>query len=143
MTSDDLARDYLRRARSRRKALQTLFDDEAYADVVRESQEVVELILKGTLRFIAVDPPMRHDVWAAVREFADRLPGEWREALDDLGAASAGLARVRGQAFYGDEQTLTPASELFDRDDALEALSVVDRFLAMYERLLGEGRQRA
>jgi HEPN domain-containing protein len=47
--SDRLARDYLQRAQARRLALETLLAADAHADVVREAQEVVELILKGTL----------------------------------------------------------------------------------------------
>jgi HEPN domain-containing protein len=46
MTNPDLARDYFTRARKRLKAVALLLDEEAFADVVRESQEVVELLLK-------------------------------------------------------------------------------------------------
>ena len=48
MTSDRLARDYLRRARARRRALDTLLVEAAHADVVRESQEVDLNILLPT-----------------------------------------------------------------------------------------------
>lgn len=138
MTSDRLARDYLRRARARRRALDTLAAEAAYADVVRESQEVVELVLKGALRFIGVDPPKRHDVRATIARFVERLPEEWRMAMHEIEAASAELARDRAHAFYGDEDQLVPASELFGEADARRALGVVDRLLAMYARLLGE-----
>jgi HEPN domain-containing protein len=141
VTSDRLARDYLRRAQARRKALDTLLASAAYADAVREAQEVVELILKGTLRFIGVDPPKRHDVRAVLARFFDRLPPEWRQTMDDLGEASTELARERAHAFYGDEDELIPASELFGEGDARRALAVVDRLLGMYERLLGESRK--
>ncbi len=137
MTSDRLARDYLRRARLRREALDLLFRREGYADVVRESQEVVELILKGTLRFIGVDPPKRHDVRMMVARFVDRLPLAWATALQDLAGAATELTHARAEAFYGDEETLTPASELFGRDDATRALMVVDRLLDLYGQLLG------
>jgi HEPN domain-containing protein len=33
-----------------------------HADVVRESQEIVELGLKGLLRVSGLDPPKEHDV---------------------------------------------------------------------------------
>ena len=48
--SDHLAADHVRRARIRLRALDVLFEGESWADVVRESQEVVELALKGLLR---------------------------------------------------------------------------------------------
>lgn len=140
MTSDRLARDYLRRAHARRKALDTLLASAAYADVVRESQEVVELILKGTLRFIGVDPPKRHDVRTVLARFFGRLPAEWREAMEEIGEASTELAQERAHAFYGDEDELIPASELFGEGDARRALGVVDRLLSMYGGLLGEGQ---
>jgi hypothetical protein len=109
----------------------------AHADVVRESQEVVELVLKGALRFIGVDPPKRHDVRAAVATYLDRLPPEWRRAIDELGEATTELVQERAHAFYGDEEDLVPASELFDAKDAGRALGVVDRLLGLYERLVG------
>lgn len=142
MTSDRLARDYLRRARLRREALDLLFRREGFADVVREAQEVVELILKGTLRFIGVDPPKRHDVRVMVTQFVDRLPAAWATALRDLAAAATELTHARAEAFYGDEETLTPASELFGQDDATRALMVVDRLLDLYGQLLGGTNDR-
>jgi hypothetical protein len=137
VTSDRLARDYLTRARARRKALDTLMASGAHADVVREGQEVVELVLKGALRFIGVDPPKRHDVRAALASHLDRLPVEWRDAIDELGDATSELVQERAHAFYGDEEDLIPASELFDAEDARRALGVVDRLLGLYERLVG------
>jgi hypothetical protein len=68
----------LRRARGRRQAIEVLFSARLYADVIRESHEIIELILKGALRFIGVDPPKRHDVRGVLMRFLDRLPSEWR-----------------------------------------------------------------
>ncbi|MEO8677825.1 MAG: HEPN domain-containing protein [Vicinamibacterales bacterium] len=50
MRNRDLAADHLRRAGARLRALDVLFESGSWADVVRESQEVVELTLKGLLR---------------------------------------------------------------------------------------------
>ena len=66
MNAQALARDYLRKGKARRRALQVLFEEGSYDDVVREAQAIVELILKGALRFIGVDPPKRHDVGSTV-----------------------------------------------------------------------------
>lgn len=57
MTNLTLAQSYLVKAQKRLKALAVLLSEEAYSDVVREAQEIVELALKGMLRAIAVDPP--------------------------------------------------------------------------------------
>ena len=48
MNAQALARDYLRKGKARRRALQVLFDEGSYDDVVREAQAIVELILKVT-----------------------------------------------------------------------------------------------
>ena len=47
MTNTSLAQSYLVKATKRLRILEVLFDDEAFWDVVREAQEVVELCLKG------------------------------------------------------------------------------------------------
>jgi HEPN domain-containing protein len=140
MTSDSLARDYLQRARTRRIAVEALFGARGYADVVRESQDIVELVLKGALRFVGVDPPKRHNVHATVEGFIDRFPAEWRQALGDLRQALDRLATDRAPAFYGDEAEGIAASELFGEDDARRAMAVADRLLDLYARLLGPDR---
>jgi HEPN domain-containing protein len=140
MTSDRLARDYLHRARTRRMALDTLLAAEAHADVVRESQDVVELLLKGAMRFSGIDPPKRHDVHRALEDFLDRFPAEWRAVMPDLGGQLDELAQERGPAFYGDEGAAIPASELFGETDARRAVAVVDRLLVLCARLMEPDR---
>jgi hypothetical protein len=129
VTSADQARDHLRRAEARRLALDTLMSASAHPDVVREGQDVIELVLKGALRFVGVDPPKRHDVHLVATRFIDRFPSEWRAALVELRAALDQLAQERGPAFYGDEERDIPASELFGEEDARRAMAVVDRLL--------------
>jgi len=119
MHNADLARDYLRRARVRLDALDVLFAGESWADVVRESQEVVELTLKGLLRSCGIDPPRVHDVSDVLRAEAARLPPPLREELDGLAEASRQLRRDQELAFYGAED-LTP-SGFYAREDAERA----------------------
>jgi HEPN domain-containing protein len=119
-------------------ALDTLMASSAYPDVVREGHDVVELVLKGALRFVGVDPPKRHDVHRIATRFIGRFPDEWRAAFDELRAALEQLARERGPAFYGDEAAGVPASELFGEEDARRAMTIVDRLLDLYRRLLRE-----
>jgi len=131
-----LARDYLRKSKARRRALQTLFEEGSYDDVVREAQAIVELILKGTLRFLGVDPPKRHDVGSTVKEYGERLPETWRARMDEIEFISRTLFEERGHAFYGDEGSLTPASDLFGEEDARRAMTWVDELLVLFEELL-------
>lgn len=94
MTSDRIARDYLRQAQGRRIALDALFGAQVYPAVVRESQEVIELVLKGALRFIGVEPPKRHDVYRIAARFGDRFPAEWQQTLAELGQTLDRLAEA-------------------------------------------------
>ena len=142
MTSERIARDYLKRARLRRRALDTLFAGEGYADVVREAHEVSELVLKGALRFVGVDPPKRHDVRGAVVREIGRFPQPWRDELARLAEQASALAAERGHAFYGDEDNLVGASELFGTEEASKALELVDGLLGFYAALLGESTAR-
>ena len=110
-----------------------------YAAVVRESQEIVELILKGALRFVGIDPPKRHDIHDIVLRLIERFPAEWRPALAELREGLDRLAQDRGPAFDGDEAEDIPASDLFGEVDARRATAIADRLLGLYARLLGEG----
>ena len=119
MRNPGLAGDYIRRASLRLRALDVLFEGESWADVVRESQEVVELALKALLRASGIDPPRIHDVSDVLRSERERLPGGVAEEVDSLAEASRELRRDRELAFYGAED-LTP-SEFYSRADAERA----------------------
>jgi HEPN domain-containing protein len=119
MQNRDLARDYLRRSEVRLRALAILFDAASWADVVRESQEVVELTLKGLLRSCGVSPPRAHDVSAVLLAERERLPPAAVAQLDRMVAVSRRLRRDRELAFYGAED-LTP-SGFYTEDDARAA----------------------
>lgn len=101
MRNPTLAADHLRRAQARLRALDVLYDAGSWADVVRESQEVVELALKGLLHAVGVDPPRVHDVADVLEAERDRLPAEVANDLESLTAASRSLRRDRELAFYG------------------------------------------
>lgn len=119
MRNRELARDYLRRARVRLATLDVLFEAESWADVVRESQEIVELALKGLLRSCGIEPPRVHDVSAILLAERHRLPGDLQCEADWLAEASRQLRRDRELAFYG-AQDLTP-TDFYSRTDANHA----------------------
>ena len=116
MRNADLAQDYVRRAAARVRALDVLFEAESWADVVRESQEVVELALKALLRSAGIDPPRIHDVGEVLLAERSRMPAAIVPQLDRLAAASRTLRRDRELAFYGAED-FTP-SAFYKRADA-------------------------
>lgn len=119
MRNPDLARDYIDRASVRLRSLEVLFDGESWADVVRESQEIVELALKALLRASGIDPPRIHDVSEVLLAEGERLPVEIQPDLKALASISRRLRRDRELAFYGAED-LTP-SGFYSREDAEEA----------------------
>ncbi len=119
MRNRDLAADHLRRAEARLHALDVLYERASWADVVRESQEVVELALKGLLRACGVDPPRIHDVADVLLAERDRVPAALQPELERLASVSRSLRRDRELAFYGAED-LTPSS-FYRESDAVTA----------------------
>lgn len=119
MRNLSLAADHLRRAQARLGALDVLYEAQSWADVVRESQEVVELALKGLLHSVGVDPPRVHDVSDVLEAERDRLPAEVANGLESLAAASRSLRRDRELAFYG-APDIVPV-DFYKEADASEA----------------------
>ena len=109
--------------------LDLLFDAESWPDVVRESQEVVELALKALLRSCGVDPPRTHDVSGVLRAEKNRLPEELRAEVEWLANVSRTLRRDRELAFYGAED-LTP-SGFYSKADAEDARDSARRVVDM------------
>jgi HEPN domain-containing protein len=119
MQNKSLAKDYIDRARKRLSALTALHKEEAWADVVRESQEVVELALKSLLRHFHIEVPRIHDVSGILDNERLRFPLEVQRNLERYMQISRTLRRDRELAFYGSED-LTP-QEFYKKADADEA----------------------
>ena len=125
MRNRDLASDHVRRAGARLRALDVLFESRSWADVVRESQEVVELALKGVLRAFGVEPPRIRDVADVLLAERSRLPAELAPHVDRLAGVSRALRRDRELAFYGAED-LTPSTFYRESDAVLARDSARD-----------------
>jgi hypothetical protein len=124
-----LAADHVRRATVRLRALDVLYDAQSWADVVRESQEVVELALKGLLRSCGIDPPRVHDVAEVLLAERARLPAALAGEVEVLTRASRELRRDRELAFYGAED-LTP-SDFYKQADAEDARQAARRVVEL------------
>jgi HEPN domain-containing protein len=131
MRSPELAADHVRRAQARLAAVDALFAARSWADVVRESQEVVELALKGLLRAAGIEPPRIHDVSEVLTMEKARLPRAIQPHVEALAAGSRTLRRDRELAFYGAED-LTP-SGFYTRDDAIAARDIARKTVAAVE----------
>ena len=131
MRSLELSADYVRRAKARLAAVDALFTEQSWADVVRESQEVVELALKGLLRAVGIEPPRIHDVSDVLMAERPRFPATIQQDLDMLAAGSRTLRRDRELAFYGAED-LTP-SGFYTQEDAVSARDIARKTVATVE----------
>ena len=121
MKNETLVKDYLDRAAVRLKAIEVLKQEKSWADVVRESQEAIELSLKALLRHCGIEVPRIHDVSPLLEENIQQLPDLIRPQVKKLSKISRDLRRDRELAFYGSED-LTP-SDFYRAEDGKEALA--------------------
>jgi HEPN domain-containing protein len=135
MRNTELALDHVKRASIRLRAVKVLFEAESWADVVRESQEVVELALKGLLRSCGIEAPRLHDVSDILLAEKSRLPPGILGELELLARISRDLRRDRELAFYGAED-LTP-SGFYKRHDAERAREGAERVVRAVTAAVG------
>ena len=135
MTNGSLAESYLIKVTKQLKILPILLDDEAYSNVVREAQEIVEIALKGMLRQVGMEPPHWHDVGRFVREQRHRFATVSDDEIERLAAVSTALRKERELAFYGaidfiptDQYTREQARQAMD--DAAWVVSVAARVVS-------------
>jgi HEPN domain-containing protein len=119
MTNQTLAHAYLRKATDRLDILDLLHTKEAYSDVVREAQEIVELALKGMLRAVGVEPPKYHEVGDLLLEHSNRFPKDVARQLRKAAKISKKLRKERELAFYGDIDFIP--TEEYTSEDSREA----------------------
>lgn len=115
MTNVDLSKSYLFKAKKRLKILDVLFKEGDFSDVAREAQEIVELALKGLLRYVGVDVPRIHDVSNLLLGFKERFPSSVKSNLKKLVRISKYLRKERELAFYG-EIDFIPTEEYTEND---------------------------
>jgi HEPN domain-containing protein len=138
VTTEDLAKSYLMKARARLKALAVLRDEGAHSDVVREAQELVELALKAMLRSVGVEPPKLHDVGALLLEHRVRFIPGVSAGLDRAADISRRLRHDRELAFYGDVDFIP--TEQYSPADAQRAFQDAAWILGLAEAAVPRGR---
>jgi HEPN domain-containing protein len=122
LNSRDMAESYLREAEIRLKTANDALAAKHFSYAVRQSQECVELSLKGVLRSVGVEPPKWHDVGIVLRRESTRFPEWFREEIDRLALVSRQLAGERQRSMYGDSDLELPPGELYTKLDAQEAV---------------------
>lgn len=132
MRNKELALDYIKRSEIRLLAIDTLYAQRGYADVVRESQEVVELVLKALLRINDLAIPRIHDVSSVIEENKKTFSKLKEEDIEFITTVSRSLRRDRELSFYGSED-LTP-SEFYRKSDAETAKSHAAKVLDIVKK---------
>ena len=138
MKADELSRDYLARAKSRLASALGAMERKEYPDVVRYSQECVELSLKASLRFVGIEYPREHDVSDVLIEVAGRYPKWIQGHIEDLARISRNLALLRGHSTYGEENRGVPPSKLFGTKEATAALTDAKSVFRTCSKLLAK-----
>ncbi|MEM2309355.1 MAG: HEPN domain-containing protein [Candidatus Bathyarchaeia archaeon] len=133
-----MAKSYLRQAEERVKHAEEALRTGNYAYTMRQSQESVELALKGILRLVAIEPPKWHDVGPILKRHRELFPQWFRDKVDEVASISRRLRREREPSMYGDEETGTPPDQLYSLMDAEEALEYAREVLDLCMRLLRE-----
>jgi len=138
LNSLEMAKSYLRQAEERVKHAEEALRTGNYAYTMRQSQESVELALKGILRLVAIEPPKWHDVGPILKRHRELFPQWFRDKVDEVASISRRLRREREPSMYGDEETGTPPDQLYSLMDAEEALEYAREVLDLCMRLLRE-----
>lgn len=130
---DKLSEDYLKRAIIRYEYLKR----EGYAEVVREAQETVELLLKAVLLDMGLIVPTMHDVSIILDKNKEFLKEPFLSNSDKIRTISKTLRKEREVSFYGADDFLP--SEEYAQSDAIRAIEDVKFVLDIVKKTLELG----
>jgi len=133
-----MAEDFLQRAKARLTDARAALKRGDYPDVVRYSQECVELSIKACLRIIGIDYPKVHDVGDILEYYRNSFPEWFRKEIPQMRQISRDLYQKRGPSVYGIEREGKTASELFTKTDAEEALQNAEKAYSTSQRFFNE-----
>lgn len=104
------------------KEAQFTLAEKDYPTAVRRSQESVELSVKAVLRALSVEFPKEHEVSDVLLSLKIEGPAWFKESIGSVAHIMREITPSRGPAMYGFEKELRPASQLFGKEDAEDAL---------------------
>lgn len=134
MTTVSLALSYIKKAMDRLDVLDLLFKKSDYSDVVREAQEIVELSVKGILRFTGIEPPKYHDVSSMLIEHKDKFKDISNDDINKIVKISKTLRKERELSFYGDIDFIP--TEEYTSDNAKEAIDGANFVVTIVKRFV-------
>ena len=117
---DKLTEDYIKRSELRLKVLDFYLSQNGYPDAVRESQELVELLLKAVLRHKGIEVPKTHDVSKTIIKYIEIMPPAIKDNIEKIASISKYLRKDRELSFYGEEDFIP--SEEYTEEEARRAI---------------------
>lgn len=138
MRTKRMAESYIGIARDCLDQALMSFERGNYPLSVRRAQECVELSLKAVLRSIATEYPREHDISKALEMLKDKFPDWFSFKIPEFIRISRDLSKKRGPAMYGYEAELRPASDIFSKKDAEEALKSAREVFNACNKLMKE-----
>ncbi len=134
MVNHELARSYFRRSGLRLRILEEYMKHRAFAEVVREAQEVVELLQKAVLIALGIRPPKWHEVGDLLLMHREKLPVEAAQ-LAHWVQEGKWLRSQRELAFYGDMDVIP--ERFYTEADARRAIATARWFYGLARQVMG------
>lgn len=129
-----LIKDYIYRSSVRIEMLEFLKRKGSYADVVREAQEIVELLLKALLMNVGLEVPKVHDVSKFIEKNLQLFPEIIVKDFKKIKDISRTLRKERELSFYGADDWIP--SEEYSIEDAEMAISYCKEIFDLVQKAI-------
>lgn len=117
----------------RRDILKQLMERKDYSDVIREAQEIVELIEKSILLYLDITPPKWHDVIDLLIKHSEKLGENFKKEIKKIERDCKWLRSQRELAFYGDMDFIP--EDFYDKEDAERSIKIVENFFKILKKV--------
>jgi HEPN domain-containing protein len=134
MVNKKIVESYIKRSEIRKSLLQNYLDLKDYADVIREAQEIIELLQKAILIYLGITPPKWHDVIDIIIENIEKIPENLRDDFIKIKEKCKYLRTQREIAFYG-EMDFIPEN-YYKKKDALDAIKTVEKLFSLAKKII-------
>ncbi len=134
MVNKKIAESYLKRCEIRKDLLKNYYEKKDFPDVIRESQEVIELLEKAILIYIGITPPKWHDVIDIIIENIDKIPKDLRNDFFAIKEKCKYLRTQREIAFYGDMDFIP--EKYYKEKDAKDAMKTVEKLFFLTKKII-------
>jgi HEPN domain-containing protein len=134
MVNKKIVESYIKRSEIRKSLLQNYLDLKDYADVIREAQEIIELLQKAILIYLGITPPKWHDVIDIIIENIEKIPENLRDDFIKIKEKCKYLRTQREIAFCG-EMDFIPEN-YYKKKDALDAIKTVEKLFSLAKKVI-------